>query len=143
MTRTRLSLAALLLVAVAACSDSTAPQNPYGSFVAAPDASGPYPAPTPTAQVTQGQVEVDGWIDTPTPCYTVSGNATVSHDTLVAHIVARKDAKNNVGCEQAIQPWKYILTAVAVPSTVGVLRVVHDDSGNGTNVTVLEQAITP
>lgn len=142
MTRFRLPAIGLLCVALAACSsDSTAPQGPYGSFAVAPDASGPYPAPAPTVLVAQGQLEVDGWIDTPTPCYTVSGNATVAHDTLVAHVVARKDAKDNVGCTQAIQPWKYVLTAVGVQSSIDVLRVVHD-SGNGTNVTVLEQAVT-
>lgn len=141
MIRSRLSALALVCVALAACSsDSTAPQGPYGSFDVAPDATGPYPAPAPTVQLAQGGISVSGWIDTPTPCYTVAGSATVTHDTLVAHVVARQDVKTNVGCTAAIQPWKYVMTAFAVPSTVTAVRVVHN-SGNGTDVTVLEQAV--
>lgn len=139
MTRLRLSSLGALCIALAACSsDSTAPQGPYGTFSVTADATGPYPAPAPTVQVAPSGITVDGWIDTPAPCYTVTGSASVAHDTLVARVVAQKGAGT---CATVIQPWKYVLSASGVPTTVTAVRVVHD-SGNGTGVTVLEQAIT-
>jgi hypothetical protein len=136
------ALAFTFAFTLAACaSDPTAPPGALGSFLAGPDATGPTPAPAPTVQVAQGRIAVAGWIDTPTPCYTVTASASVTNDTLVARIIARKVVKDNVGCETVIQPWQYLLTTTTLPPTVDAVRVVHDD-GTGTSVVVLQQAVS-
>jgi hypothetical protein len=127
--------AAIALASSLACSDATAPSQTPSTFTI-DAATGAYPPSPPTVHVTVSAITVDGTLITADPCFTVSGNASMSHDTLVVHVVG---TDKNVGCVQSLGMWHYVLTVSPRPSGADAIRVEHD-SGKGSSV-VLEQPL--
>lgn len=122
-------------LAAAACSDATAPARVRSTFAIVPG-GGAYPPSTPIVQATATTITVDGTLVTADPCFTVTGSASTSNDTLVVRIVGTDE---NVPCVQSLGMWHYVLTVQPRPGGVDAIRVEHD-GGKGSSV-VLEQAL--
>lgn len=131
------TLAALTLLA--ACSDVSAPLG-LASTITAFRTAGPIPLPPPVVHVDADAIRVDGQLATPTPCYTLSGGASVSHDTLDVRVVAHPARKGGGPCVEMLQPWLYTVAVTGVPYGLTAIRVTHD-TGIGAQSVVLEQSI--
>jgi len=139
-------LAPLILVpALLACSMNAPRDSGTGS---APPADGQGPAQTPapggpiTVELKQrdpggaadgatggtGTVTVRGTIDTPNPCYALSGTAAREGSTLTLTVTARSNAEV---CIQSIGTLGFDATLRGVPPGSYTLRVVHSYGGTG------------
>lgn len=130
-------VSAFVAGSLAACSDLTSP-NAGLEIALVPQRSSAAVAPAPNVAAFAGVVSFDGQLTTPTPCYTFTRGADVTHDTLVVRVVAKR---TGTACEQAIQNWMYHATVYHVSASVVALRVSFDP-GNGAASVVLEQPVT-
>lgn len=130
----RLLLAPLLLGASMPASDA----QPTVELAARPL----QPAPDEgSARATggEGRIAVQGALPTPTPCYTLSGEARREGETITLTVQARA---NEGGCIQMIAGFAYDATVRGVPAGRYTLRVVHAYAGTGWDTQqVLEQPL--
>ena len=87
----------------------------------------------------EGRVEVEGAVTTPTPCYTLAGEARRDGQTVTLTLQAeRKEG----GCIQVIAAFGYEATVRGLPPGRYTLRVLHAYPGTGwERRTALEQAV--
>lgn len=130
------------VVLAAACSDATAPgASTIASTIAAFRTTGTIPVPVPVVHVDADAIRVDGEFATPTPCYSLSSRASVSHDTLVVGVVAHSTLRGAEVCVQMVQPWLYTVAVTGVPYDLVAIRITHQVGGHAETV-VLEEPIS-
>lgn len=76
----------------------------------------------------QGRIAVEGALPTPTPCYTLSGEARREGEVVTLTVQARA---SEGGCIQMIAGFAYDATVRGVPAGRYTLRVVHAYAGTG------------
>jgi hypothetical protein len=76
----------------------------------------------------EGRIAVQGALPTPTPCYTLSGEARREDAVITLTVQARA---NEGGCIQMIAGFAYDATVRGVPAGRYTLRVVHAYAGTG------------
>ena len=139
----RLAIAASVTLGVcalaAACSDATAPGG-LASTITATRTTGTFPDPAPVVHVDADAVRIDGQLSTPTPCYSLSSAASISHDTLVVRVSWHSTLKGNEACPQMVQPWLYTVAVTGLPYDLTAIRVIHA-YGIGSEAVVLQQPI--
>lgn len=131
------SVALGTLALAIACSDATAPDG-LASTISASRTAGTIPTPAPVVHVDADAVRIDGQLATPTPCYSLSSEASIASDTLVVRVAWHSTLKKDEACPQYVQPWLYTVAVTGLPYNLAAIRVIH---GSGVGTVVLEQPI--